>query len=601
MVASGKTNSHYEILGQRGSSWTVVDIQHDRKEAEASAEKIWKARRYTAVKVLKESFNPQEKTFSSVEILLRGAVRKISKYDESKSVTPCLTPDSLYSAGGRASIWELMHNSLSEWRITPTELLHSWNHYNRLYNAGTRLQNAVQRTAVAYEDSPESIQERMRKLYKVIDSAVETIKKNQKDVPNLEMGRLRPLIETLKSYPNKQYLLTASITNYLEPAVTLEDKIGRIVVFLSAKRPDWVLKIFDQIISELLMFRGLLSQVLEKCESRGAILISLAYWSVGKLDQAAAMLDIKFSDDVMLLNKFIRLEHLPETAQVLNNQLRSELNIGQPLVEGGTVKEQFEVLFQLNKALAYLAEATARFVDMEDKIAERQSRLINSQAIAEYLADYESAFDRANALLDLERVTIGQSSVRQIANYLLPLLSTPENEAQMTRTKHNLIGGMQLITAIQKRVIKARFNEMHKRKISEKLDSFCKQIMKKSDMLSKLNQVEGTLREKVLRLLDMLISDTFTEGIARTSVSHMVQHYFNQTDFVAEYLEGFDEQEHDKLILELREKVKEAQLSNLSDLGFLVEEGGGEAEDVDIEDLISKSELYGQKASEDLW
>lgn len=594
-------NYHYEILGQKGSSWTVVEIKDDRKEAEESAEKLWKSRRFSSVKVLKEQFDPKENIFSSVEIFNRGQKRKISKYDESKTVTPCLTPDNLYSMAGRASIWELLHNSLYEWRITPTELLHSWNHYNRLYNAGTRLQNAVQRTAVAFEEAPESIQERMRKLYKVIDSAVEIIKANKDNIPSLELGRLKPITNKLEKVSNKKFLMAACLTNYLEPAVTLEDKLGRLAVFLAPSRPDWVMSIFDQIIAELMMHRGLLRQLLVKCESRGAILVSLAYWSAGQLERAASMLDIKFSEDVLQINKYIFSGHLPEVAQVLNKQLKNELSSSEPLVADGTIHDQFEVLYQLNRALGWLADNQARFIGMDQDIASRQSRLINSQSVAEYLTEFDGPILKAEALLDLERVTVSNQVVRLIANFMLPMLSTPENEARLMSGQKNVTGAMQDIAKIQRRVLRSKFNEMHKRKISEKLDDFCKTIMRKSDMLGKLDRLDETLYVKMNRLLDLLCSDTFTEGVARMSVSQRVQQYLQKDDFQDLYLADVNEDQRDQELARLRLKINDADLSNMSTLPSLVTQAVEAEEEEDINTVISKSTLYGKKASEDLW
>ena len=169
-------NIHYEVLGRRGGGWTILEVTKDRQAAIDYAETLWKNKQYTGLRVLKESFDKAENEITSVEIFTRGSTHKKSKYDESGSISPCLSPDDLYGPDGRRSIWDLMHASLTEWRITPTELLHSLDHYYKLYNAGTRLQNAVQRTAVSFETEQGSIQERMRKIYKVIDLSIDIMK-----------------------------------------------------------------------------------------------------------------------------------------------------------------------------------------------------------------------------------------------------------------------------------------------------------------------------------------------------------------------------------------------------------------------------------------
>jgi len=155
---------HYEILGRRSTSWTILEVIDDRSSATEKAEQLWNTRGYKGIRVLKETYNKQNHEFTSVEILSRGSVGKTSKYDETGTISPCLSPDDLYSPDGLRSIWQLLGNTLKDWRITPTELLHNLEHYYKLYNFGDKLQNAVQRTAVSFEDTEGSIQDRMKKL-----------------------------------------------------------------------------------------------------------------------------------------------------------------------------------------------------------------------------------------------------------------------------------------------------------------------------------------------------------------------------------------------------------------------------------------------------
>lgn len=539
VLAHGVT-THYEILGRRGSSWTIIEVKDDRDVAVAKAEHLWKSRHYTGVRVVKESFDKTSNDFSSVEIYTRGSNRKKSKYDESGSISPCLTPDDLYSAGGRQSIWELMHATLAEWRIIPTELLHSLDHYYRLYNAGTRLQNAVQRTAVSFENEEGSIQERMRKIYKVIDASIDIMKASKGSVPKLETGRLKPVIEALEDKPNKRFLLVCAIVEYLKPAATLSDKMGRVAIFLSRNRPAWVMEILDQMISEYLMHDRVLYQLMGEREDRGAFMYELTYFQCGELnllgeDESAP----RFSEDVLRLNGFLSEKLLPLSAHVLLNRLKLELEAAKPINKNGLIN-QLRALSDLAQVFQSLYSDVHACEHLMSALQARASRLINSQSIADLIAQSPNPIKQINLLLDLEEVTVGESNKRVIANYILPILVRPEYEAVFFGLDNNPVNRMTELVHLQKRIMQAELTEMHRRKISEKLDQFCQTILDNTQILKKIHKLDISLQDKSRKILRMMAEGYFTDGLCHTSAEHHVRIYMKQPGFTDGLIQGLD-------------------------------------------------------------
>lgn len=538
-MAHGVT-THYEIMGRRGSSWTIVEVKDDRENALKLAEHIWKARQYTGVRVVKENFDQTSNDFSSVEIFSRGSKRKASKYDQSGSISPCLTPDDLYSAGGRQAIWELMHTSLAEWRITPTELLHSLDHYYKLYNAGTRLQNAVQRTAVSFEDEENSVQKRMNKIYKMIDAALEIMKQSTASTPKLETGRLKPVIEKLEEKPNKRFLLIRAIVDYLKPAATLFDKMGRVAIFLSRKRPKWVLEILDQMISEFLMHDQVLYQLMGEREDRGAFMYELAYFQCGELnllgeDENAP----RFSEDVLRLNEFLSDQLLPLSAHVLLNRLRLELEAAKAINKDGLIS-QLSALHELGKVFGSLYANMHAFEPLMTALQARTGRLINSQSIADLIAQSPNPIKQVNLLLDLEAVTVGEINKRTIANYILPILVRPEYEPVFFGLDNNPINRMGELVELQKRIMEADLSEMHRRKIAEKLDFYCQTILDNTQILKKIHSLDISLQEKSKKILRMMADGYFTDGLCHTSAEHHVRIYMRQDGFTEGLIAGLE-------------------------------------------------------------
>ncbi|NVJ98948.1 MAG: hypothetical protein HWE25_12400 [Alphaproteobacteria bacterium] len=553
---------HYEIMGRRGSSWTILEVIKDRKAAIDKAEDLWGSRRFTGIKVSKESYDKVNNEFASVEIYSRGAQRKKSKYDQTGTISPCLTPDDLYSPDGRRSIWELLGNTLADWMITPTELLHSLDHYYKLFNAGTKLQNAVQRTAVSFENEQGSIQERMRKIYKVIDQALEIMKGNKEKIPSLEMGRLKPIIEQLSEKSNKRFLLTSSITEYLRPAVTVGDKVGRTIIFLSGDRPAWVLEILDQFISEMMQHQQIPFQLLGEPEDRSKFILWLAHLHVGQLSMMGENEHSScFSDEVLRLNGFLSQGHMPQTARAILNRLQLEIEAPKPISDDGLV-DQLMKLNEIHSTLAELTTEMGHLEPLEEAVAKRASRLLNSQAVGEMLFDMKSPFDQMNALLDLEKFTIGHSNKRMVANFILPILTRPEYEAIFVGLdNHQPIQRMGDLTKLQARINEADLTEMHRRKIAEKLDGFCRAIMDNTQILKKLHGLDISLQDKSKKILGMLADNFFTDGDCRDRAEHQVRIYMKQPGFTEGLIAGMARADAEKELVGFRALLEKAGIS----------------------------------------
>ncbi len=558
-------NIHYEILGRQGSGWTILEVKKDRDTATKQAEQLWKSRKYTGVRVLKESFDQAENDVKSIEIYARGSNRKKSKYDETGTISPCLTPDDLYRHDGRRSIWDLMNSSLAEWRITPTELLHSLDHYYRLYNAGTRLQNAVQRTAVAFENEEGSIQERMRKIYKVIDLSIDIMKQTKDTVPSLETSRLAPIIVDLEEKPNKRFLLTCAIVEYLRPTITLSDKLGRVIIFLTASRPAWVMEILDQLISEYLMHEQVLFQLMGEKEDRAAFMVELAYFQSGELnlmgeDESSP----RFSEEVLRLNGFLAENLLPRSAHVMLDRLKTEIEAPKPIGGSGLI-EQLKGLSAIGEALESLHEDLHALDHVMEGVRARAGRLINSQSIADMLESLQNPIDQVNCLLDLEAVTVGDSNKRVVANFILPILSRPEYETVFMGLDQNPMRRMADLVSLQKRVLSAGLSEMYKRKIAAQLDQFCQIILDNTQVLKKIHQLNIGLQDKSRKILKMLSEDYFTDGSCRTAAEHQVRVYMRQPGFTEGLISGMKRKDAEAELLAFKILLEYAGIKEQAD------------------------------------
>lgn len=556
------TSTHYELQVRKGRSWTVVEVVSEREEAMKKAEALWAAGQQEGIKLLKETFDKQENSFSSLEIFSRGADVKKQTADSERQVSPCLTPNEIYSRDGRKTIWDLLHNTLSDWGVTPIELLHCLDHYYKLYNTGMKLEDAIQRTVVAYDDDGDSIQVRMRKLRKVIDACVGLLKAAKEEIPVLETGRLKPLVAKLGDRQNRGFLLSASLTNYLKTATGLEDKFGRLIVFVSPNRPDWVQDILDQFLSELLQIEQLLKIMLADRLPRAEYLTALIHLAGGSLDTLEKdVFSVRLTQDILSLNDAIAKSLVPQVSGVIRKRLTKEIFAPIPLCEGSPF-DQMRTLRRLRDTAFDQGFDDAYLDQVDDSIKHRMARLVNPQNIGDHLSTLTDPFDQVSFLLDLCGIVIGEANKRTVGNYILPALSSPHAESIFMGLNGKPMARMPELVALQKRVLESALSEMHRRKIAEKLDGFCRTVIDSTNLLQKIHAADQSVQEKAMRLLQMLTDGYFTDGDARNRAESQALIYMRSHDFTDGLIGLNPDETAEGTLLEFRKLL---QASGLAD------------------------------------
>ena len=228
---------------------------------------------------------------------------------------------------------------------------------------------------------------------------------------------------------------------------------------------------------------------------------------------------------------------------------------------------------------------------LEEAVSKRASRLLNSQAVGEMLYDIKSPIDQMNALLDLEKYTIGHSNKRMVANFILPILTRPEFESVFVGLdNHQPIQRMGDLTKLQTRINEADLTEMHRRKIAEKLDGFCRAILDNTQILKKLHGLDISLQEKSKKILTMLADGFFTSGDCRERAEHQVRIYMKQPGFTEGLIKGLSREDAEKELVSFRALLEHAGISKPQTATPVPDETGEEASEEDTENPEEQDE-----------
>ncbi len=561
-----RKNIHFEIHARRGTSWTILELEYDEKQALKKGEQAWDSGRYIAVKVIRERYDRESATFSSIELFYRGKKRKTSKIDEESRVSACWKPGDFYSYEGRRTIAHLLESTFADWQLTATELIHCPDYYYRLNEAGTLLQNAVQRAAVAQvSDTGQSVQERMKQIFSLIELAVDRVKTDWETgvIGAWREGHFDTLVQKLGNAGDQSYLLTSAIVKDLSKHENLREKLTRIFTLIRADHPKWVLKIVDVFAAELLSQWDTLSDILGERPNHGEQLTAIAKLSQGLLEEATAADQNAVPDDLINLNNFLGKSLLPYCRIALEQQLMTRLKSSRRLCEG-TLAEEFSYIAKVIAAMHKADDSMIGGLSIVESAEERCGRLLNSQTIGEHIAAAPDPGKQLSLLLDLEDHVLGAKNKRSLANYIMPILTGQENEAYFCATDGKYMERMPEISKLQRRILKSDFQEMHKRKLAEVLDDFCTGILTRSDLFTRIDKSGKHITEKSQGLLQMIKAGYFTEGKALSAAKSKVQTFIKNPAFVKAVSAGAsDGAEKSRALMEFKELLRQTGMAEM--------------------------------------
>ena len=158
-------------------AWQLTDAIHDRKKAVTRADELVKSGEASGAKVVKETLDPDSGEYLTLKIHDVGDAVETGRIEQKKEAElPCFKPQDLYSHHARSVIARLLAEQLSHWSLTAIELMHRPDMLEQLETAGTVVQHAIQKAAIAHAQSAnEDAQSAVRKLNELVGKAFERI------------------------------------------------------------------------------------------------------------------------------------------------------------------------------------------------------------------------------------------------------------------------------------------------------------------------------------------------------------------------------------------------------------------------------------------
>ncbi|HEX4104598.1 MAG TPA: hypothetical protein VHX92_00050 [Rhizomicrobium sp.] len=532
---------HYEVfrrVGARGG-WTLHEVMGDRTRALNQAKELMATDQATGVKVIKETYNEESGDYLTLKIFEdgRNEMKESATKEEPPQALPCFKPDDLYSYHSRQTMGRLFVDFLSRNKVTITELIHRADLLEKLEATGTVYQHAVQKIAVAQASSTAvPVQQIMKSLNELATQALQRVYRDQKKglFPNPHAHQFTELATELAGQGDAAYLFNGALANHLKDAEGWNAKVLTLLQILQKAPAEdapraLVLSSIDAIMAEILTGSAALHELIGGAENLAEALTCLVELFLGNAtggnQEGLAPLATRFTVD-----------ELPEARTAIAGRIVAEFKSAKGLCPNSLVEE----LKALRRLANRVVMGIGKYLSHEDLIEAftlRSKRLVTQESISAYLADCQPD-EKLERLLFVEENIIGIENKRQLANFVLPVMSSAAFDNFFQNSKVPALSRLQRLAQLQSRVRRTSFVDVQRDEIAQKLDRLAWDVAARNRLFEGLEAKNRNSVEKVQTLLKLTTSGFFTEGQVMARVRDMVLMCLTTPGFLTSYFAG---------------------------------------------------------------
>jgi hypothetical protein len=533
---------HFEIFTRQGAKggWKLHDVATLRDAAVKMAEGLMKDGA-TGVTVVKETYNDETGDYLTLKIFEDGLnkVKSEPVQEDVPHALPCFKPNDLYSYHARATITRLLGEFLARQKITVTELLHRADVLEKLEATGTVFQHAIQKIAVAQASSTSvSVQQIVKSLNELTTKAMSRVYRDDRRsyFPEVQPGKFAAFAGKAAAESDGLYLLNGTIARHLRIAKNWNEKLLALLSLMdeAEKMPEGagrtlLLSAVDTIISELLNGSAALHELIGESENLGAALKSLVELFLGKVQDGG-------TNALAALAGYFAKDELADARTAVANRILAELKSVKRLCPTSLVDE----LKTLRSIANRLVLGLGKYLSHEDVIAAftlRSKRLITHESIGAHLNETSAPDEKLERLFFIEENIIGIENKRQLASFVMPILSSPAFEAHLLLAKTPVLPRLQRLADLQARALRSGFQDNQKQEIAEAFDRIANEAESRGKLLDSIEAKPVGHVEKAIAILRLFTGGALTEGRLSARARQLIIAHLSKPGFLAGYVQ----------------------------------------------------------------
>jgi hypothetical protein len=524
---------HFELFARKTLKlgFVLELATEDRAKALEAAAEYLAGGRAIAVKVTKETMDPETGEFQSICIFNKGEQSKPkSKTQVEDTGVLCVSPSDLYTSHARERIGRLLDGWLQRHKATPFDLLHRADLVEKLEASGTELQHAVQKIAIPEAQAKGlSVHEVIRTFTKLIEQSIERVLQSQKQgvFPDLKKEGFAEAAKRLMSDPDRGYLLGAGIANDLAIAASWKDKVGRLLDLADKAPTDagpraLAFQVLEQPLSEILGARAGLADVLGNELDLGGSLAALTRLAAPEvvdalvgMDPLVARLTPQLNGPAARLAIWLDSEHFEGVRKALAKRVIDELRGPRRLRPGDPVGE-----IEITRVLAMLLTAAGGKLlqpdDIREAFTQRSATLVASDFVSSYLLACKSGAEEVQALVRLAENVTGGANKRQASQWLSANITGLKFERELREGAETASAKLALLAETQRAVSRAGLHESDAEDLRCKLGDLGGVIEAESRLVASIARSPASTPQRLALLLRLAAGEAGPVGPVAT-------------------------------------------------------------------------------------
>ena len=525
---------HYEVFIRRapGAAWKLDMATESRTAAVSVAEELMAEGRVAAVRVTKETLDPDTREFQSVTILNLGVAEAPKKKKVVENQDPlCVSPQDLYTVHARERIGRLLEGWLERKGATPFELLHRPDLVEELEASGTDLQHAIQKVAIPEAQARGlTVHELIRTFSSLVERAIDRLLKDCRrgGMPNLDKEGFARAAERVSHDPERAYLLGAGVAASIAPARSWSEKVSRLLDLADAAPVTGpprglALQTVEQPLAEILGSKSGLDNIIGQDLDLGGQLAAMT--RLAACDTVDALIRAEpsvakrmppLSEAATRLSKWLAADDFASVRVAIAKRVVRELN-GPRRLRPSDASGEIEVMRGLAMTLTAAAAAGAllNVEDVQAAFVQRSRMLVTSDFVEAYLGGGErTAREEIEALVWLVENVIGGANKRQAGRYLAAGVSALRFEKEFRYGPDTAAVKLQKLAALQRAVARGGLAAEDYIPIQAKIGDVGGLVEADARLVPTLAKTPASPAQKLLLLLRLAAGETAPAGPA---------------------------------------------------------------------------------------
>lgn len=523
---------HYEIYIRKTppASWALLMATEDRKHAIETAEDLLKDDRAAAVRVTKETLDPETMEFASVTVFSRGAPevkrKRLTQPDGGGPV--CKGPQDLYAPHARELIGRVLEDWLLRQGATAFELLHRPDLAEQLEASGVELQHAVQKVAVPESQATgQAVHELVRAYQRLSEQAIERllVAGRRHAFPTLENRSIADIAHRLTGAPDRGFVMGGVACQALRGVKGARARLDRLLDLVDRAPPEGAARALvmvpvEQLLCEILSARTSLAQVLGPSLDQGASLAAVVRMVAPREIEALVQADPRMTVLVppvegppARLGQRLAAGEFPLLAAALARMVVRELMSPRRL-RPGDAEGEIDILRALASALTATAGRLLTLEEVQTAFVERSKSLVTADFVAAYVKDCKTVLAEAEHLTRLCENVTGAANKRSAARWLEACVGSLRFETEMRASGLTPSQKLAVLGALQRAVRGAGLSERDQAQIETAIGTVGGVIEAEARLALQLARAPAPVHQKLVALLRLATGESAPLGPA---------------------------------------------------------------------------------------